>query len=67
MKMRIAVYIGNKELLREQRLLGLISELESQGCGCYVLEDGQSPDSETDMLLSVGGVLVHYLLVDKIT
>jgi len=53
--MRIAVYIGNKELLREQRLLGLISELESQCCGCYVLEDGQSPDSETDMLLSVGG------------
>ena len=53
--MKLAIYIGKKEVECSDRLAALRKELENGGCECYVLADGQSPEEGTDMLLSVGG------------
>ena len=53
--MKLAIYIGKREVECAQRLAALRAELEAGGCECYVLEEGQRPEERTDMLLSVGG------------
>ncbi len=53
--MRIAVYIGKKELQADVRLLSLMDELRAGGCSLYVLSDGTEMCEDTDFLLSVGG------------
>ena len=53
--MRIAIYIGKRELLSDPRFISLMDALREGGCGLYVLEEGQVPDDDTRMLMSVGG------------
>lgn len=53
--MRIAVYIGKKELESDLRLLSLMDGLRAGGCRLYVLSEGIEVCDGTDLLLSVGG------------
>ena len=39
--MKLAIYIGKREVECAQRLAALRAELEAGGCECYVLEEGQ--------------------------
>lgn len=53
--MRIALYIGKEGFDRDERVAGLLGELEKGGCVLYVLERDSDFRPETDMLLSIGG------------
>ena len=53
--MRIAIYIGKRELISDQRYVSLVGALCDGGCSLQVLEDGELPFDDTDLLLSVGG------------
>ncbi len=53
--MRIAIYIGKKELVSDQRFVSLLDALRDGGCEVNVLEPGEFPSDDADMLLSVGG------------
>lgn len=53
--MKIAVYIGKKEVDGDPEVVDLMTALTSGGCAVYVLEDGRRPEDGTDMLLSIGG------------
>lgn len=53
--MKLAIYIGKKGIECSQRLAELQAALETAGFNCRLLEDGQTPEEGTDMLLSVGG------------
>lgn len=53
--MRIAVYLGKKELADDRRYLDLVSRLEDAGVDICVLEGEHVSDTHTDILMSVGG------------
>ena len=53
--MRTAVYIGKEELRSDARVLSLLEELGQAGCGLQILEPGEVPAEDVEMLLSVGG------------
>jgi len=53
--MKVALYIGKKEVMDDEEFNGFLSELEQAGCSLHVLEEGEGPDESVDMLLSVGG------------
>lgn len=53
--MRLAIYIGKKELESDARMLALTDELRAGGCSLYVLAEDGVIEGGTDMLLSVGG------------
>jgi NAD+ kinase len=53
--MRIAVYIGKRELVSDSRFVSLLEVLRDRGHDVHVLGAGEIPSEETEMLLSVGG------------
>ena len=53
--MRLAVYIGKDGGEQDDRVKGLFQSLTQAGVQLYQLAYGQTPSSDTDMLLSVGG------------
>ena len=53
--MRIAIYIGKRELISDQRFVSLLAALRDGGCLLQVLEEGELPSEDAEMLLSVGG------------
>ena len=53
--MKIAIYIGPDHLCTDERLLRLVSELETGGCSVYTVTPGSALQDGTEMLLSVGG------------
>ena len=53
--MRTAIYIGKRELISDQRFISLLDALRDGGCLLHVLDHGEVPSEDTDMLLSVGG------------
>ena len=55
MNMRIAIYIGAEHLRTDERLLKLVSDLETGGAFVYFIDSAEELHEGTDMLLSVGG------------
>ncbi len=53
--MKIAIYIGKRELEGDSRLLSLAEELRTGGCDLFELKEGEELPDGTEMLLSVGG------------
>lgn len=53
--MKLAVYIGKESEEHDGRVASLFDALREGGMELYELSEGQSPDTDTDMLLSVGG------------
>lgn len=53
--MKLAVYIGKESGEAEKRISDLFYALSSAGYELYELKEGETPSSDTDMLLSVGG------------
>lgn len=53
--MRIAIYIGKRELVSDRRFVSLLDALRKEGNDLQVLDSGEIPAEGTDMLLSVGG------------
>ena len=53
--MMIAVHIGKRELLSDKRLVSLLEVLREGGCRLQVLDAGEIPSADAEMLLSVGG------------
>ena len=53
--MKLAVYIGKETHDSSRRVADLFSRLSDAGMQLKELSYGESPDSDTDMLLSVGG------------
>ncbi len=53
--MNIAIYIGKKGVDFNCETAELFKELESGGCGLHVLDEGELPGPDADMLISVGG------------
>ena len=53
--MIIAVHIGKGELVSDVRFTSLLDELRDGGCVVKVLEPGEYPSQDAEMLLSVGG------------
>ena len=53
--MKLAVYIGKESKEIDSRVSELLQALKDNGMLVYELAHGESPDSDTDMLLSVGG------------
>ena len=55
MNMRIAIYIGAEHLRDDERLLKLVSDLETGGASVYFVSSVEELQECTDILLSVGG------------
>ena len=53
--MRIAIYIGKRELVSDSRFVSLLDALREGGNEIQVLDAGDVPSPDADMLLSVGG------------
>lgn len=53
--MTISIYIGKNVDVNDGRIVRLIDSLESGGCVCEILKDGESLKEETSLVLSVGG------------
>lgn len=53
--MKLAVYIGLRNLEVESRLAAMLSVLEKGGCFCYNVISAEDIQSDTDFILSVGG------------
>ena len=53
--MRLAVHIGTRELMSDDRFVALMDSLRKGGCDVHVLAAGEVPAEGVDMLLSVGG------------
>ena len=53
--MRLAVYIGKRDLISDKRFVSLLEDLRDAGNILQVLEPEEIPSEDTDMLLSVGG------------
>ncbi|MBQ8483751.1 MAG: NAD(+)/NADH kinase [Bacteroidales bacterium] len=53
--MKIAIYIGKKELRTDSRMLSMIEELRCGGCDLHDMTDDALIPEGTDLLLSVGG------------
>ena len=53
--MRIAIYIGAEHLRDDERLLKLVSDLETGGASVYFVSSVEELQECTDILLSVGG------------
>ena len=53
--MKLAVYIGKESQDNDSRIADLLKELKAGGMQLSELPFGQTPDEDTDMLLSVGG------------
>ena len=54
-EMKIAVYTGKEESGGEGRVRSLLAKLEHAGFCLYNIGNGQVPDQDTDILMSVGG------------
>ena len=55
MDMKIAIYTGKREAEADSALHELWDELKAGGCRLSFLGEGEVPQEDTDMLLSVGG------------
>ena len=53
--MRLAVYIGKRDLVSDRRFVSLLDALREGGCDVHVLEPDEMPSEDIAMLLSVGG------------
>lgn len=53
--MKIAIYIGKKESVDDAGVRTMLAELNDAGSQTVLLLDGEVPDADVDMLLSVGG------------
>ena len=53
--MIIAIYIGKEDILSDVRFTSLLEELRKGGCEFSVLNPGEEPSENVEMLLSVGG------------
>ena len=53
--MIIAIYIGREDLLTDGRFTLLLEELRKGGCRLDVLNPGDEPSEDVELLLSVGG------------
>ncbi len=53
--MNISVYIGKKDLESDSRIGAFLNDLERGGCGIHILEEGELPREDAEMLLCVGG------------
>ena len=53
--MRIAIYIGKRDLVSDMRFVSLLDALRDGGNELQVLDSCEIPAEDTDMLLSVGG------------
>ena len=53
--MKIAVYVGKEEAGSESRVQEMLGRLEKSGVTFYRVDAGQTPESDTDMLMSIGG------------
>ena len=53
--MKAAVYIGKHSPASVLRLERMYEDLRNGGCSLYELKDGDVPEPDTDMILSVGG------------
>lgn len=53
--MKIAVYIGKEDATSDSRVGELLDSLVAAGVTLYYIDADQVPDSDTDMLMSVGG------------
>lgn len=53
--MKLAIYIGKESKETEKRITDLFEALVSGGHSLYELRGGETPSSDTDMLLSIGG------------
>lgn len=53
--MKIAVYVGKEDAEGSSRVREVMSRLEQHGVSLYRIYDGQTPEADTDMLMSVGG------------
>ncbi len=53
--MKIVIYIGKQGVGNDPEVSELFKALEDGGCGLHVLAEGESPASDTDMLLCIGG------------
>ena len=54
-KMKFAIYIGKEDGKSDERVASLLKTLADAGHSLCELQEGESPDSDTGMLLSVGG------------
>lgn len=53
--MKVAIYIGKKGAESEERMEKIFSKLRDGGCELRFLSDGERPDEDSDVLLSIGG------------
>ncbi len=53
--MIISIYIGNRELITDERFTSLLEDLRKGGCQLQILEPGELPSEKAEMLLSAGG------------
>ncbi len=53
--MRLAVYIGKRDLLTDRRFVSLLDALRGGGCDVHILDSDEIPSEDVGMLLSVGG------------
>jgi NAD+ kinase len=53
--MNIAIYIGKREFLQQQRITSMLDEFRNAGCGIYEVSTRDELKKDTDMLLSIGG------------
>ena len=53
--MKIAVYAGKEEPNGDGRVKSLLARLQQAGFSLYNIVNGQVPESDTDMLMSIGG------------
>ena len=53
--MRISIYIGKRDLISDNRFVSLLAALRDAGNDLQVLDSGEIPSEDADMLLSVGG------------
>ncbi len=53
--MKIAIYIGKRGIGFDPEITELFKVLEDGGCRLHILEDGEFPASDSDMLLCIGG------------
>ena len=54
-EMKIAVYAGKEEPNGDGRVKSLLARLQQAGFSLYNIVNGQVPESDTDMLMSIGG------------
>ena len=53
--MKLAVYIGRDDFASDERIVKMLEDFKEQGCVVYWVSERSDIQSDTDMLLSVGG------------